>query len=261
LVDFEERGGVVKEHRVRVAAIAVATVDGMVRENYARALRLGEIALDEEPDIILFPEAFAAGYCGSDLSPYAEALESEFIGSFRTLSGDGGCMVVFGFLMKAEAGLYNACAVFDRAKLLGLHCKSSLWVDEKRPYRDEPSLMLPGKGIEVFDSRFGRFAVLICYENTIPENWDSVAGSVDFVLSPYNCQGDPSKWNIENAGRLSIPSAWADRTGTVFRGEGYGPNLGTAGIVNAAGDVVAESKPGVEAIVVAQMDLAAGSGT
>jgi len=245
----------VKESAVRVAAIAVATIEGMMRENYARALRLGEIALAQKPDIVLFPEAFAAGYCGTDLSPYAETPESESIQSFRRLSEAGGCMVVLGFLKQSEGGIHNAVAAFDRGELIGIHCKSSLWVDEKRPYRDEPSLMLPGDGIEVFDSRLGRFAILICYEATIPENWDSVAGRVDFVLSPYNCEGDPCKWNIENAERLSIPSAWADRTGTVFAGDSYKPNLGTAGIVDAQGNLIAKSDPGVEAIVAGLMPL------
>ena len=240
---------------VNVAAIALSSLDGMLEENYARALRLGEIALASKPDIVLFPEAFAAGYCGTDLSPYAETLASESIQPVRRLSEAGGCMVVLGFLEKAKGGVHNSVAAFDRGELVGTHRKSSLWVDKKRPYRDEPSLMLPGDGIEVFESRFGRFAVLICYEATIAENWDSVADRVDFVLSPYNCEGDPCKWNIDHARRLSIPSAWADRTGTVLAGDSYKPNLGTAGIVDAQGNVVAKSEPGVETIVAGQMPL------
>ena len=49
---------------LRIATIAVSTVDGMVGCNYHRTLRLGEISLRNNPHIILFPEAFAAGYCG-----------------------------------------------------------------------------------------------------------------------------------------------------------------------------------------------------
>lgn len=36
--------------RVRVAALAIATVDGMMAHNYARALRMAEISLKHEPD-------------------------------------------------------------------------------------------------------------------------------------------------------------------------------------------------------------------
>lgn len=243
--------------RVRIAAIALATVDGMPRENGARALRLGEIALAQRPDIILFPEAFAAGYCGGDLRPLAEPLDGASARAFAGLSERGGCLVAFGFLETLAGGaLANTVAVYDRGRPLGVHRKSSLWPDDRRPYRDERALFTPGGGIELFPSRFGPFAVLICYENMIPDNWRPLAGRVAFVLSPYNCQGDPSHNNLREARRLGIPSAWADRTGTVFAGDRWLPNPGTAGLVAGDGELIARSEPGVEAIVVGELPLA-----
>lgn len=242
---------------VRIAAIAVATVDGMVAENYARALRLGEIALSSKPDIILFPEAFAAGYCGTDLRPHAEALDSDDQRRFMDLSRRGDCLVLVGFIEKTRTGVRNTVGLYDRGARLGTHSKRSLWVDKKRPYRDEPALMEPGPALEVFPTRFGRLAVVICYENMLAANWDEIAGKVDFVLSPYNCEGDPSHNNLREAKRLGIPSAWADRTGTVYCGpDSWGPNPGTAGLVDAAGQVIAKSAPGVETIVVGELPLA-----
>jgi len=238
---------------VRIAAVAVATVDGMMTENAARALRLSEIALAESPEIVLLPEAFAAGYCGEDLSACAETLDAEVPQRFRRLSCAGGCMVVFGFLAKAPGRIRNAVAVYDRGELVGVHCKHSLWPDARRPYRDEVSLMLPGDGIEVFPTRLGKMAVLTCYENMLAANWDRIASEADFVVSPYNCQGDPAHNNVKHAKRLALPSAWADRTGTVYAGEKYMPNLGTAGLVDGGGTVIAKSEPGVEAIVVGKL--------
>jgi predicted amidohydrolase len=136
------------------------------------------------------------------------------------------------------------------------HSKRSLWVDRDRPYRDEPALMEPGSALEIFDTRFGRMAVLICYENVLAANWDEIAPQADFVLSPYNCEGDPAADNLKHAKRLKLPSAWADRTGTVYSGgRSYRPNLGTAGIVNAAGEVVAKSTPGVETVVIGELPV------
>ena len=242
---------------VRIAAIAVATVDGMVAENYARALRLGEIALDSKPEIILFPEAFAAGYCGTDLRPYAEALDSGYQRRFMDLSKRGDCLVAVGFVGEGKTNARNTVALYDRGMCLGTHTKRNLWVDKERPYRDEPALLEPGTAMEIFPTRFGRLAIVICYENMIASNWDEVAGKVDFVLSPYNCEGDPSHNNLREAKRLGIPSAWADRTGTVYRGpDGWGSNPGTAGLVDADAKVIAKSEPGVEAIVVGDLPLA-----
>jgi len=245
--------------KIKIAAIALATVDGMLENNYARALRMGEISLKHKPDIILFPEAFAAGYCGGELARYAEDVAtSEHLAKFRRLSADSGCMILVGYLEKVEDDqrVRNAVVIFDRGEIVGRHYKHSLWVDKYRPYRDEPSLMVPGEEIEVFSTRLGRFAVLICYENTLAANWDVLSGRVDYVLSPYNCEGDPSIYNTSNSKRLAIPSAWADRTGTVYAGDRYAMNPGTAGVVDANGNEIVHSQPGTEVIAVG--DIAIG---
>ncbi|HOF87734.1 MAG TPA: carbon-nitrogen hydrolase family protein [Armatimonadota bacterium] len=239
-----------------IAAIAVATVEGMVAENYRRGIRLAEIALDARPDILLLPETFAAGYCAHDLRPYGEEREtSPYLAEFRRISGEGDCLVAVGYLESVPGGVKNAVALYDRGAFIGQHVKSSLWPDDARPYRDERVLLVPGDGVEVFDSRFGRFAVLICYENMLAASWDAVAGRVDFALSPYNCQGDPAQNNVRAAQRLGLPSAWADRTGTVYAGDRWNPNPGTAGLVDGRGHVIAKSAPGVETIVVGHLPI------
>lgn len=240
-----------------IAAIAVVTVEGMVVENYRRAIRLAEISLAARPDIVLLPEAFAAGYCADDLQPFGENREtSPYLAEFRRISAEGGCLVAVGYLETAPGGVKNAVALYDRGAFIGQHVKSSLWPDDERPYRDERALLAPGDGVEVFPSRFGNFAVLICYENMLAPNWDGIAGRVDFVLSPYNCEGDPSHNNLREAARLGLPSAWADRTGTVYMGaDVWRPNPGTAGLVDGRGNMIAKSEPGVEAIVVGKMPV------
>jgi len=239
---------------IRIAAISLATVDGMVRENYARALRLGRIALAAAPDIILYPETFAAGYCGTDLTPVCEHPDSAYQRRFLELSRDGQCMVVGGYLEKTAAQPRNVAAIYDCGRRVGVHTKASMWPDDARPYRDERALLTSGYGIEVFPTRFGKLAVLICYENMLPENWDTIAGNADFVLSPYNCEGDPAQHNQREAARLRLPSAWADRTGTVYAGgDVYRPNPGTAGIICPHTQRQWKSDPGVETIVVGEL--------
>lgn len=234
---------------IRVAAIAVATLDGLLAANYRRAERLVEIALAGAPDLVLLPEAFAAGYCGGDLRPLAERRDSRHLRRFRAMSRAGNCLIALGFLERVDTGIRNAVVLFDQGEEIGVHYKRTLWADADRPYRDETTLMVPGPGIEVFDTRFGRCAVIICYENMVDGDWAEAAPHADFVLSPYNCEDDPSRHNLAQSGRHGIPSAWANRTGTVFAGDRYLPNPGTAGLVDAGGRLVARSEPGVEAIV------------
>ena len=105
-------------------------------------------------------------------------------------------------------------------------------------------------------TRLGKFAVLICYENSFDANWDRLSGRVDFVLSPYNCECDPSGHNVRCSQRTGIPSAFADRTGTVYAGgDNWKPNPGTAGLVDEKGTLLVCSPPGVEQIVVGELTL------
>lgn len=167
----------------KVCAISLATVDGMLEANYLRAARLVEIALSDGPDIILLPEAFAAGYCGGDLARYAESRTDATLQRFRQLSQKGNCMVVLGFLEKCADGIRNSVVIYDQGEEVGVHCKRTLWPDANRKYRDEISLMVPGKEMEIFDTRLGQCSVVICYENMVEENWAEIGTQVDFVLS------------------------------------------------------------------------------
>ncbi len=243
---------------VKVAAISVATVDGLPQANYLRAARLVEIALADSPDIVLLPEAFAAGYCGCDLAPFAETKTSPALRRFRDLSKAGDCLLVLGFLERSKRGIRNAAVMYDQGAEVGVHYKRTLWPDAKRDYRDELTLMVPGTEMEIFGTRFGKCSIITCYENMVDENWAEVGPQVDFVLSPYNCQGDPSHHNIEKSRKYGIPSAWADRTGTVWAGDRYMPNPGTAGVVDAQGGIIGRSDPGVETIVGGVMSVELG---
>ena len=105
--------------KVKIAAIPVATVDGMLEANYARALRLAEISLKDKPDIVLLPEAFAAGYCGRPLGEFAEdGDKSEHLAGFRKLSAVGDCMFVVCYLEKVPGEKRGAdvVAIYDRGK-------------------------------------------------------------------------------------------------------------------------------------------------
>ena len=67
----------------------------------------------------------------------------------------------------------------------------------------------------------------------------------------------PARYDPGNAKRLAIPSAWADRTGTVYCGNDYMMNPGTAGIVDASGRVVAHSQVGAEVVAVGNIQVKA----
>ena len=51
---------------MRIACVQVATVDGEINANRARALGLTEQALANNPDLVILPELVTTGYCTND---------------------------------------------------------------------------------------------------------------------------------------------------------------------------------------------------
>ncbi|MBI2843205.1 MAG: carbon-nitrogen hydrolase family protein [Armatimonadetes bacterium] len=203
---------------VRVACLPIRSVSGNLELNYRRAERVIEQIFEKKikPDIIILPEIFGSGYYPStDLRPYAEDRDSKYLQRLRGLSKKGDCMIIVGFLLKVENGIKNSAVIYDRGVELGIHSKSSLFVSKTDPRSDEVTLLVPGDGIEVWDTRFGKFAVLLCYENIAPEdNWSKVASRVDYILSLYDHGGDPVDINIGKSKQHGKPSAWTNATGT-----------------------------------------------
>ena len=241
--------------KVRVAALAIATIDGMMENNYARALRMAEISLKHQPDLILLPECFAAGFCADELAPYAEGPNSPYQIAFRQFSEKTGCIIVLGYVAKVDGQLRNSIIVYDRGEIIGRQDKIRFTPLEitGEPARDEMRLFVPGQKIEIFHSHVGRFAVFICFDGTHGDHWAEAVPQVDFILCSWNCDNDPAHHPIQKSRRLGVPTAWADRTGLVYSRDDYLPNLGSAGLVDATGHVIARSAPGVEQIVVGDL--------
>lgn len=247
--------------KVRVAAISLATMDGELESNYARAFALAQAACREQkPQILLFPEAFAAGYCGTDMSRYAEEVPGPSTEKFINLARRTKTLICFGLLERAEKGVYNTAVLVDGRGILGLHRKSHLFIDNVRPYRNEQSLLLPGQTLEPINTPLGKLGILICYESCFPETWRVlVLKGADMILCPYNCEGDPSFLGEKFSAMNLIPMVGADRTGTVYRGPGkWGPNLGAAFVYSATGKCLGRTAPGVEAILHCEIDIEEG---
>jgi len=244
--------------KIRVASVAPAVIDGDVAVNYGHLLRLAEIACVRGVDMVVLPEAVACGYVAADLTPYAESLDSPPLVAFRQLSERHGVMMVVGYVGEAGNGkVDNNVAVWDCGQLLGVHTKGSLWPDDARPHRDERRLLNRGTDEGIFMTRFGRIAVLICYENMVPENWERLRGKgIDMVVSCYNCEDDPGRHNVYGSSLLGVPSVWSNRVGLTFQGDGcYGMNPGTSGFTDASGTVTAITAQGVEDILYGDLKI------
>ena len=167
---------------MRMLAIQLQTDDywhglteSQVAAHYDRAFTLLEHgAALYRPDVILFPEAFAA-YCAStDMRPFAEEVPGPTTDRFCRYSSRYNAMILFGLIRRAPSGegLYNSVVIADQGKILGIYDKTHLCMDhspETRALKNEQEKFIPGDRLGLFDTRFGKIGVMVCHDGDYPE--------------------------------------------------------------------------------------------
>ncbi len=150
-------------------------------ENLKNILRLIDEAADNKADLIIFPESALSGYLmelhrihtlaedGIDEYWYqyknAETVEGPAVGMICEKARERNIYVVCGFTRKDltfDYKLYDSCLVAGPEGLLGTYDKVHLAIDEIH-------MFYPGKEFPIFETRFGRIGIMICYDKNFPE--------------------------------------------------------------------------------------------
>lgn len=142
-------------------------------ENLRRYLKLGEQAAARGAQVLCFPELFRSRYfCQTEDAAHfalAEPIPGPSTEALQGLARKRGVVVVGSLFERRAPGLYHNTAVVIDAdgRLLGLYRKMHI-PDDPRFY--EKYYFAPGDlGFRAFDTRFGRLAVLVCWDQWYPE--------------------------------------------------------------------------------------------
>src|ERR671932_1356718 len=150
--------GAAKAGTLRVAMAQVDCALGDLAENARRASRAIRQAADEGADLVVFPELSLTGYAlgtiGDDV-----ALEpgDETIAALAAEAGD--VDVVLGFVEQGAVQTYNSAVYLERGKVAHVQRKTYLPTYGRF---EEHKHFSPGPSLRAFDTRLGRFALLIC---------------------------------------------------------------------------------------------------
>ena len=158
------------------------------QENLEKAEQFIQQAVAQEADLIVFPEDFIAG----PLEGHVELadFDSQYVKHFQQLAMQYGIDIVPGSIIEGdENGLYNTTYYIDRqGDILGRYRKVNLWLPER-------SYMMPGTSTAVFNTRFGKVGLIICWDLMFPEIFRAmVSEGVEMVICP-------SYWCLEDAGK------------------------------------------------------------
>ena len=164
--------------KVTVAAVQMnCTTD--VKENIAHAEKLVREAAEKGAQIILLPELFERQYfCQERRYEYYDFAktteENDAVVHFRDVAKELQVVLPISFYEKAGNTLFNSCAVIDAdGALLGVYRKTHIPDDH---YYQEKFYFTPGDtGFKVWNTRYARIGVGICWDQWFPETARALA--------------------------------------------------------------------------------------
>lgn len=156
-----------KQNLVKIALAQLKSENGNTKANLSKAIDTIDKIADEQVDIIVFPELF---YCGYDVSKdelydLAEPSDGPLYKALSKKAAEKGVYIAMGYpeIDPASENLYiSFMMVSDAGELLHNHRKSYVWVEDL-------DRVTPGNSFDVFDTKFGKVGMLICYEMEFPE--------------------------------------------------------------------------------------------
>lgn len=166
------------ERKVKVAAIQMSCSRD-ITENIEKADRLVREAHINGAKIILLPELFERQYfCQERRYEYynfaKNVEENDAIKHFSKLAKDLDVVLPISFYEKDINNLYNSIAIIDAdGKVMGVYRKTHIPDDH---YYQEKFYFTPGdSGFKVWDTKYAKIGVGICWDQWFPETARSMA--------------------------------------------------------------------------------------
>lgn len=242
-------------------------LDGSIEENLARVERYVREAHELGAQLILPSELFEGPYfCQTEEEAFfdwARPTEGHpTIARFSALCRELGVALPVSYFEKAGQAYYNSVAMIDAdGSVLGVYRKSHI---PDGPGYEEKFYFRPGDtGFRVFQTRFAKVGVGICWDQWYPECARAMALlGAEVLLYPTAIGSEPVEvdndtaepWQramIGHAVSNAIPVAAANRIGA----EGEQTFYGSSFIANQRGDKLAELGREDEGVAVARIDL------
>jgi N-carbamoylputrescine amidase len=263
------------QREVTVAAMQFAC-GWDVDANIATADRLVRQAAKQGAQIILIQELFETPYfCIEQDSRHLRlattVAENKAIAHFTKVARELGVVLPISFFEKANNSFFNSIAIIDAdGKNLGVYRKAHI---PNGPGYQEKNYFSPGDtGFMVFDTKFARIGVAICWDQWFPETARALAlqgaelmffptaiGSEPPPALPVNSRDHWQRTQQGHAAANLTPVIVSNRIGTeraLQDPEGlYIKFYGSSFIADPTGAKVAEAGEEGEAVITAKFDL------
>ena len=249
-----------------------------VEENIAKADKMVRKAASEGAKIILLPELFERQYfCQErnyDYYLYARSLEEdEAVNHFKKVAAELEVVLPISFYEKDVNVFYNTTAVIDAdGSVLGIYRKTHIPDDH---YYQEKFYFTPGDtGFKVWDTRYGKIGIGICWDQWFPETARGMAVQGAEILFYPTARGSEPMLEVDSmphwrrcmqghAACNVIPVVAANRIGEEYvepsdENGGQKSSLvfyGSSFVTDSTGEIVMQASRDKEEIVYGESDL------
>ena len=255
---------------VKVAATQMSCTDN-IEDNIKKAEDLVRKAAAQGAQIILIQELFETLYfCQKEKPEYynyaTEVSKNRAVCHFKKVAKELGVVLPVSFYEKLNNARYNALAVIDAdGEVLGVYRKSHI---PDGPGYEEKYYFNPGDtGFKVWNTRYGKIGVGICWDQWFPEAARCMAlMGAEILFYPTAIGSEPESpevdskdhWQrcmIGHAACNLMPVVASNRVGSEKIGDSEIKFYGSSFITNGVGEKIAEAGRTEETVLIADFDL------
>lgn len=255
---------------VKVAATQMSCTDN-IEDNIKKAEDMVRRAAAQGAQIILIQELFETLYfCQKEKPEYydyaMEVSENRAVRHFTKLAKELGVVLPISFYEKLNNARYNALAVIDAdGEVMGVYRKSHI---PDGPGYEEKYYFNPGDtGFKVWNTRYGKIGVGICWDQWFPEAARCMAlMGAEILFYPTAIGSEPESpevdsrdhWQrcmIGHAACNLMPVVASNRVGSEKIDDSEIKFYGSSFITNGVGEKIAEAGRTEETVLIAEFDL------
>ena len=239
-------------------------------ETLAKADRLVRQAAGKGAKIILLQELFETPYfCQLQKFEYLELAkplgENPAVNHFRKVARELDVVLPVSFFERAGNTQFNSVAVIDAdGKILGVYRKTH--IPDGLPYAEKFYFTPGDTGFKVWDTKYGRIGVGICWDQWFPETARSLALlGAEILLFPTAIGSEPTlgkdsrvHWRnvmVGHAAANMMPVIASNRIGKETEEESEMTFYGCSFIADNHGEIVEQADDHTETVLVHEFDF------
>ena len=193
-----------------------------MKENYQKSTKLITEAANKGADLICFPEIqlspFFPQYPKRDVKEYSFSLDSDYVKGIQSVCRENHIYASPNFYIEENERRYDmSLLIDDKGEIVGR--QKMVHVAQCEQFYEQDYYVPSEEGFAVFDTRFGKIGIVVCFDRHYPESirTEALRGAELIIIPTANTKAEPSElfqWEVKiQAFQNSVNVAMCNRVG------------------------------------------------